>query len=171
MKTRLEMTGSSYRELIAHLLSNGGWREHAAFLFAETVLGSDKANFYVIEMRKLSAGDFAVQQGDYIELSDGVQAEVIKRAHDLGASLIEIHSHVGPWPAGFSIADRAGLRETVPHMWWRLDKKPYIALVVTETEFDALVWLDKPTVPRALDAWNVGEHTLFPTNNSLEGWQ
>ena len=155
---------------MAHLLSNGGWREHAAFLFAEASLDT-KANFDVIEIRKLSAGDFAVQHGDYIELSESTQAGLIKRAHDLGVSLVETHSHLGSWSAGFSIADRIGLRETVPHMWWRLHKRPYIALVVTETEFDALVWLDNPTVPCALDEWHVGERTLVPTNNSLEGWQ
>ena len=171
MNTRLNMPGTAYRELMAHLLSNGSWREQAAFLFAEVVLSKDEARFDVIETRKLSGDDFAVQEGDYIELSDSARAEVIKRAHDLAASLIEIHSHLGPWPAAFSIADRAGLRETVPHMWWRLDKKPYIALVVTNTEFDALVWLDNATVPRPLEGWNVGERTLIPTSNSLGGWQ
>ena len=171
MNTRLNMPGTAYRELIAHLLSNGSWREQASFLFAEAVLSRDEARFDVIETRKLSGDDFAVQEGDYIELSDGTRAEVIKRAHDLSASLIEIHSHLGPWPAAFSIADQAGLRETVPHMWWRLGKKPYIALVVTQKEFDALVWLDNPTVPQPLDAWDVGESTLSPTNNSLGGWR
>ena len=170
MNTRLEMPSSDYCELMAHLLSNSSSDEHAAFLFAEAVLCRDTANFDVIEVRKLSREDFVVQRGDCIELRDSTLAEVIKRAHDLGASLIEIHSHRGPWPAGFSIADRVGLHETVPHMWWRLAKKPYIALVVTDTEFDALVWLDNPKVPHRLDSWNVGVRTLVPTNNSLEGW-
>ena len=165
------MCASAHRELIAHLLSNEGWQEQAAFLFAETLLCAETASFEVVETRRLSRGDFAVQRGDYIELSDHSRAELIKRAHDLGASLVEIHSHLGPWPAGFSIADRTGLRETVPHMWWRLRQRPYIALVVTETGFDALAWLDNPVVPRALDAWEVGGRTLVPTNNSLGGWR
>ena len=55
----------------------------------------------------------------------------------MGASLVEMHSHIGPWPAGFSYADRLGLQETVPHMWWRLKKRPYLALVVTNCSFDA----------------------------------
>ena len=170
MKTRLRMPGSDYRQLRAHLLSNQGWREQAAFLFARADLCKESASFDVIETRKFSDGDFEIQRGDYLELSNSARAEVIKRAHDLGVSLIEIHSHLGPWPAAFSIADRAGLRETVPHMWWRLKKRPYIALVVTKTDFDALVWLDNPTVPRPLDAWDAGHQTLLPTNNSLGGW-
>ncbi len=154
-----------------HLLSTHTMREQAAFLFARAHRGGDEARFDVIETRKLAADDYAVQQKDYFELCDKSRAEVIKRAHDLSASLIEIHSHTGPWPAEFSISDWMGLRETVPHMWWRLDERPYIALVVTKTEFDALVWLDDPQVPRGLDAWQVDARTFLPTNNSLRGWQ
>ena len=171
MKIRLRMPAADYREIRRHLLPYSSWREQAAFLFAETVLSGDQASFDVIKMRKLSGADFALQRSDYIELSDSTRAEVIKRAHDLRASLIEIHSHLGPWPAKFSIADREGLRETVPYMWWRLKGMPYIALVLTETKFDALVWLDNPTLPRPLDTWEVGERTLLPTNNSLGGWR
>lgn len=170
MKTHLRMPGRDYRQLRKHLLSNQGGQEQAAFLFASADVCKERTSFEVIETRKLFDGDFEIQRGDYIELSDHARAEVIKRAHDLGTSLIEIHSHLGPWPAAFSIADRAGLRETVPHMWWRLRKRPYIALVVTKMEFDALVWLDNPTVPRPLDAWDAGRRTLLPTNNSLGGW-
>ena len=133
-------------------------------------MGFDLTHFTVVETRKLGREDFAVQEGHYIELADAARAALIKRAHDLGASLIEIHSHLGPWPAGFSPSDRSGLRETVSHMWWRLKSRPYLALVVTETGFDALVWLDNPTQPRTLDALLVGTMTLRPTNLSLEGW-
>lgn len=170
MNTRLCMPASDYRQLRAHLFPKRGWQEQAAFLFATAERSKEWVSFEVVETRTLSDGDFVTQRGDYLELSDNTRAGVIKRAHDLGASLIEIHSHLGPWPAAFSIADRAGLRETVPHMWWRLKGKPYIALVVTKTDFDALVWLDNPTVPRPLDAWDAGQQTFVPTNNSLGGW-
>ena len=33
-----------------------------------------------------------------------------------------------------------GLLETVPHMFWRLDNRPYVAIVVARSGFDALVW-------------------------------
>ena len=171
MKVSLITSGREHRKLMEHLLPTHTKREQAAFLFARAHHGGDEVRFEVIETRKLAADDFAVQQSDYFELCDESRAEVIKRAHDLRASLIEIHSHTGPWPAEFSISDRMGLRETVPHMWWRLDERPYIALVVTKTEFDALVWLDDPKVPRGLDAWRVEARLFFPTNNSLRGWR
>ena len=109
-------------------------------------------------------------QEDYLELADKTRAALIKRAHDLDTSLAELHSHPGPWPAGFSYADRLGLQETVPHMWWRLKKRPYLAIVVAKSGFDALLWLDNPKVPRPLDGIVEGSRVLKPTNFSLGGW-
>jgi len=172
MRTQLRIDAAGYRDLMTHLLprkENG--REQAAFLFARAGGSTDETVFDVIETRKLQAADFAVQGSDYIELADEARAGLIKQAHDLGASLVEIHSHLGPWPAAFSFSDRAGLRETVPEMWWRLDHRPYLALVVTRTEFDALVWLDNPSVPQSLDFWQAGSRRLTPANNSLGGWE
>ena len=99
-------------------------------------------------------------------MADGTRAALIKRAHDLEASLVEMHSHPAPWPAAFSYADRMGLSETVPHMWWRLNRRPYLAIVVSPSGFDALLWLDNATLPRALDTLKAGDRMLQPTNNS-----
>ena len=118
----------------------------------------------------MNAADFTHQEGDYLELEDRSRARLIKRAHDLDACLVELHSHPGSSIAAFSYADRVGLGETVPHMWWRLPKRPYLALVVTETGFDALVWLDNPRVPCRLDGLLAGSRLIRPTNESLEGW-
>jgi hypothetical protein len=170
MKTILEFTDGEYDGLMTHLLPQHTDREHAAFLFATSECTHFETRFRVIETRKLGPEHFAVQQGYYIELEDDVRAGLIKRAHDLGASLIEIHSHLGPWPAEFSVSDRQGLRDTVPHMFWRLKKRPYLALVTTKRDFDALVWITDPHVPHRLDAVIAGERALSPTNRSLGGW-
>ena len=112
------------------------------------------------------------KRDDYLAMADSTRAGLIKQAHDMAASLIEIHSHLGPvarsisrWRTG------RGLKETVPHMWWRLDRRPYLALVVAKSCFDALVWADNPTTPQALDGLLVDGQTLTPTNSSLWGWQ
>lgn len=154
-------------QVIAHLRSPG-LAEQAAFLFA--VRQPDTDQFDVVEGMLMTGGDLARQYSDYLELSDEARVRLIKRAHALSASLVELHSHPFPLPAAFSLADRDGLRETVPHMWWRLANRPYFAIVVGPHDFDALVWLDNPTVPRPLDALVAGGARLTPTNNSLEGW-
>lgn len=170
MKTILKMAGPLHKDLMAHLLPPESEQEQAAFLFVREQRDEEQAVFEVEEVAKLGGGDFVLQQGDYIEMMDEMRAGLIKRAHDTGTSLLEMHSHLGPWPAGFSYSDRLGLKETVPHMWWRLKKRPYLAIVVAASGFDALVWLDNPKLPRQLDALLAGDRILKPTNVSLGGW-
>ena len=171
MKAYLAIKGPAYRTLMAHLLPPDCHQEQAAFLFTHTQRELRKICFAVAGIKLLSPEDFTVQEGDYLAMADSTRAGLIKQAHDMAASLIEIHSHPGPWPAAFSLADREGLRETVPHMWWRLNRRPYLALVVARSGFDALVWVDNPTAPQALDGLLVDGRTLIPTNASLWGWQ
>ena len=170
MKTLLRFEDGLHEDLTAHLLPPEHHQEQAAFLFARTTRGEDEVVFDVMEAARLAPADFAYQEGDYLELADGTRASLIKRAHDLEASLVEMHSHIGPGPAAFSPSDRMGLKETVPHMWWRLKKRPYLAIVVARSGFDALVWIDDPKIPRALDGLVAGARLLKPTNNSLKGW-
>ncbi len=170
MKTILSTWGGLYAELIAHLFPADSTVEQAAFLFARCNRSHDQVVFETIESIKLGPDDFIAQEGAYLEMTDESRAALIKRAHDLDASLVEMHSHLGPWPAMFSPTDRTGLDQTVPHMWWRLRKRPYLALVFAPTGFDALLWLDDPKKPRALDGLLAGKELFTPTNKTLRRW-
>lgn len=171
MKIVLKMQDGLFNDLKGHLLPPNSSREEAAFLFAIPKPENENVVFEVIDMEKLTPDDFSAQLDDYLELADDTRGRLIKKAHQLGASLVEMHSHPGPWPAAFSYADRVGLKETVPHMWWRLPKRPYIAIVVAPSGFDALVWLDNPKIPSKLDGILAGHGLMQPTNHSLEGWK
>lgn len=170
MKTILKVPAHLYEEVLAHLLPPDSEKEQAVFLFLRESRSAEQVTFEAEEAVKLRDRDFEVQEADYLELADDTRARLIKRAHDSQTSLLEMHSHPGPWQAGFSASDRLGLKETVPHMWWRLKKRPYLAIVVAASGFDALVWLDNPKRPRQLDALVAGDRTLKPTNYSLGGW-
>jgi hypothetical protein len=170
MNSVLKLPPGLFEELLEHLLPARGRHEQAAFLFVTMNRLADHVSFDVLETTKLHAVDYETQATDYLELKDETRAQLIKRAHDLGASLVEMHSHPGPWPAAFSLADRMGLNETVPHMWWRLPKRPYLAIVVARTGFDALLWLDNPKMPRPLGCLLAGDRLLRPTNYSLGDW-
>ena len=171
MKTLLQFIPGTFEGLRAHLLPPNAWREEGAFLFAKISQTVDVLRFDVIETVKLTPDDFEAQFEDFLELADVTRVRLIKRAHALNASLVEMHSHPGPWPAAFSAADRAGLAETVPHMFWRLAKRPYAAIVVATSGFDALIWTEANGAPRPLDALIAGTQLLRPTNNSLKGWK
>jgi hypothetical protein len=170
VKSVLRLPEGLYENLLQHLLPPTPIAEEAAFLFVHEHRSSDGVQFDVLDSRKLGPSDFEIQAIDYLELRDQTRAALIARAHHLEASLVELHSHPGPFPAAFSVADRRGLAETVPHMWWRLKKRPYLAIVVAQTGFDALLWLESPTLPQALDGVLAGERWLQPTNQSLAGW-
>lgn len=170
MRTLLKLPAGVYEDLLDHLLPIGGEFEEAAFVFASTEETGNVVSFNFLEMAKLKPINFAARHNNYLELKETTRARLIKRAHDLKASMIELHSHIGPYPAVFSLSDRCGLKETVPHMWWRLSYRPYAAVVVTCESFDALVWVRNPHSPAPLDELVAGERILRPTNNSFEGW-
>jgi hypothetical protein len=167
VKTVIKLPAGAYEDLVAHLLPGDTPNEQAAFLFAAVKVTTRDVAFDVIDSAKLVAADFEVQAPDHLELADGTRARLIKRAHDLDASLIEVHSHPGPWDAAFSRSDLVGLSETVPHMWWRLKKRPYAAIVIAPSGFDAMLWLDGPLSPQQLDSLAVGSRILRPTNITI----
>ena len=156
--------------LWSHLLPAGTMREQAAFLFCSTETSGGGVVFEAIDQTCLHESDFAVQHTDHLELTHETRIRLIKRAHAMGASLTELHSHPGPWSAAFSSLDRIGLKETVPHMRWRLKKRPYLAIVVAPSGFDALVWSCDPKIPQPLVGIDVDGVLMTPTNASLGGW-
>jgi hypothetical protein len=88
---------------------------------------------------------------------------MIKRAHDLNASVIELHSHPFSKHAEFSPSDLSGFSEFIPHVWWRLKGRPYAAIVLAPTGFDSLAWLENPTTPNGLLQIQAGSTLITPT--------
>jgi hypothetical protein len=151
MRTLVELPTDTYKALWGHLLPEEVGQEEAAFVFAPCEIHNETGIFRYAEWYPVSPDGFASRSSFHFELSDKTRAAVIKRAHDLAASLVEFHSHTGPWPARFSPSDWAGFREFVPHIWWRLKGRAYAAVVVTATGFDGLVWRINPDKPERLD--------------------
>ena len=151
-----------YRMVRRHLLP--GWHrlEEAAFLYA--VPNEDA--FEYLEWFPVPASGFVSRSAYYLELNDETRAKVIKRAHDLGASIVELHSHVGRERARFSPSDFSGFRDFVPHVLWRLKHLPYLAVIMTRTGFDGFVWKPGLDAPERLHGIQVGSRLLAPTELS-----
>jgi hypothetical protein len=162
MSTRilLELAEGLYTQLHRHLIRRYGDVEQAAFGFAEKHGPAEDPLFRLVDWQPVPSEGFAVQTAYHFELSDEMRASVIKRAHDLGACLVEFHCHLGRWPASFSPSDRTGFEEFVPHVWWRLKGRPYIAVVVSRSSHDGLVWLEDPRSLKRLDGLLVGGRVL-----------
>lgn len=154
-----------------HLHPDVAESEEAAFIFARQEETDGRIVFRCIDWYPVPLDGFVIHSRYHIELTDETRARVIKRAHDLGASLVELHSHMGSALAGFSPSDRAGFKEFVPHVMWRLKGRPYLALVASKSSFDALVWMSAPTSPQRLDGLVAGETLLLPTRLSSLTWE
>jgi hypothetical protein len=171
MSVSISVPANLYDRLHAHLLPPDSPAEQAAFLFAKSTTAHVGCRFEVIDYLLIEPEGIEYHSLGYLELTDATRARVIKKAHDLGTSLIEMHSHRLPFPAVFSPTDIAGLREFVPHVWWRLKGKPYLALVVAPDSFDAFAWLTHPKKPKSIDYLLVGRRIIRPTGLSAKQWR
>jgi hypothetical protein len=166
---RITTSSESWGVVCRHLLPEPAGSEHAAFLFGN--FEPKHCLIRVTDYELLAPGDFIVQEIDYLELTDATRARLIKRAHDIGACLIEMHSHPGHAAAVFSVSDFIGLRETVPHMLWRLRGQPYAAIIVANSGFDGLAWYPGTIAPVGLEGVAIGSRMLVPTNLSVRRWR
>jgi Prokaryotic homologs of the JAB domain len=163
MKSYIRLEPQQLARCKEHLLPRDEKNEQGAFLFAETLRSEKELTFNVVDFWCLEGDDWDVQEPDFLELADNTRARIIKYAHDTRCSLIEVHSHPGPIPACFSIADIKGFYETVPNMMWRLKGAPYAALVFAEGSFDALVWSERGCYPTSALQILTGQKTYEPT--------
>lgn len=136
---KLQFTVEQFERVFTHLIPQPHHLELAAFVFA-SLEGQDA--LVCRDMWLLEASELAVQLPYHFELQDEVRGQVIKRAHDSGLIIVEMHSHLGDRPAEFSWSDLSGFDSWVKHVQWRLKGAPYGAVVVTQDSFDGFFWGD-----------------------------
>lgn len=168
MRTALSLPLEIYNELKAHLLPDDAEIEEAAMVFASVRNYADLMQLDYKDWYPVPSEDYVYQSSGYIELTDKARAAIIKHAHDLNACLVEFHSHPYPYEACFSWSDLLGFKEFVPHIWWRLPDRPYAAVVVSPSGFDALIWIDNPEDAKMLDAMKIGDQIMYPTGRTLK---
>lgn len=168
MAVELELPAGSYRNLRHHLLPKFPKNEEVVFVFVDSFKDDETLTFRFKDWYPLKPEDYVSRSASHLELTNQIKAEMIKKAHELGCSLIEFHSHLGQKSAKFSPTDWYGFEEFVPHVMWRLKGKPYCAVVVTTRSLDALVWIDKGADPISLSRIAVEGKTFTPTNNSID---
>lgn len=158
----LSLTERTSRAVRRHLIPWWHRVEEAAFLY---VVPGENGVFTCLEWYPVPASGFASRSAYSLELTDETRALVIKRAHDLDASLVELHSHIGRGPARFSPSDLAGFLDFVPHVFWRLKNRPYFAVVMTRTGLDGFAWTRDPRSPERLGGIQAGRRLI--TANGL----
>jgi hypothetical protein len=164
----LSFRAELYRELRAHLAPSD--QEQVAFLFTEPWRSNEPLR--VQKLYCVPPTNFDLQSAYHVTLADEVRGDVIRRAFELGGCLVEAHSHLGGAPAAFSSTDLAGFAEWVPHVLWRLARRPYLALVFAGETFDALVWREaeapEPLVGLTVDGGEVEKPTGMTQRRLME---
>ena len=165
----LHLPDSTWTAIQEHLLPKKARFEEAAFIFAAVEETPSAIDLQAIEWYPVPPDGFDVQSPRFLQLTDEIKARMIKRAHDLQAALIEVHSHPGQAVAAFSPSDLSGFEEVVPHVRWRLKARPYAAVVVANQTFDAFTWTGKETQARPLHALVADGKHFHPTRATLLG--
>ena len=173
MHAILRVPSGTISKLVAHLLPKGARSEEAAFGFATSASANGRLCFDLVDWLPIEPAGFAHRSAYYLELTDQTRQMLIKRAHDLGTSLIEFHSHPSATDADFSPSDFSGFREFVPHLLWRLKGRPYAAFVFTRHCFDGLAWMESADSPIAVagieEAWRLHSTTGLSFRSSNGG--
>jgi hypothetical protein len=166
MITILRTSKDQYSRLKRHLLK--GKTEQAAFLFCKWEEKADSITLVVQDIFPIQKKGFSYRSKYHISLADNIRPHIIKRAWDSKCTIVEAHSHRdSKWPAQFSPSDLHGFKEFVPHVRWRLRYPPYVALVFTDNNFDALVWSGNPGALHDLTMLEIETEKIYPTNKTL----
>lgn len=109
-----------------------------------------RRSFALREWRPIAADGYAVQNDYHVSLTDDAAGDIIRWAWADDACLVEAHSHRHQ-PAAFSPSDIYGFSDWVPHLFWRLAKRPYAALVIAGPTIDGLAWIDAADRPELIE--------------------
>lgn len=164
-KIYLKVTGSIFKKIKDFLLLDA--EERVVFLLINKTNEITKTIFEVKDFCLVQQNE--IDQSSYsVRLEQVIQAKIIKWAWNSGFALAEIHSHpFSTKNTAFSYSDIAGLKEFVPHVWWRLKNRPYIAMVFGKRDYDALAWVDSPRSPKKLEGILVESKLFRPTNSTI----
>jgi hypothetical protein len=167
MKREIHLSEGLHSVLKMHLFQND--LEQAAFLFCQYEETEDSIIMRPVEIYTVPAQAWDVQLDIYLQMSDAERGKILKMARDKRLALIDCHSHPhSNSDVWFSPSDVAGITEFAAYVKWKLNGKPFAAIVWGEQSMDSVMWSGDFAVASALDGLRVvgGEATnLKPTGS------
>lgn len=160
MSIRMKITASNF-DAMRRALARPEEVVFAYATFADDI-------FSIVDFETVQGADVESRSDFHVTLADEIRPRLIKAAADRALCMIEAHSHGPCGYAQFSPTDLTGFAEWVPHVRWRLAGRPYAALVMAGTTWDALAWVDDgpPQGVTAIDITSGAQSdaTITPTN-------
>lgn len=139
MKKVITIPCPQYQALRRHLFQSKV--EQGAFLFARPEMEATELRLIVEEFYLVPPRGWEVQIEVYLQMRDSERAKIMKRARDKNLAAIDCHSHPGAGgDVWFSPSDVAGITEFAQYARWKLDGKPFAAVVWAEKSIDAVIW-------------------------------
>ena len=127
------------RKVYAHLFQ--GDLEQGGFLFSRVIGSHGELRLEAVSAYLVDPSGWEVQTKDHLELKDTERSKIMKMAREGGYALVDCHSHPGSnglvW---FSYSDRCGIADFSAYVKWKLDGRPYVAMVWGESSIDAVAW-------------------------------
>jgi hypothetical protein len=115
--------------------------EQGAFMFARPERSRDQLNLIVEDFYLVPPFGWEVQMDVYLEMKDSERGKIMKIARDKGLAAIDSHSHPrADDDVWFSPSDITGITEFSEYAKWKLDGKPFAAMVWGERSIDGVVW-------------------------------
>ncbi len=139
MNNTIFIPSSIAATLHQHLFQNEV--EQGAFLFAKAGCDAGRLHLDVTDFYLVPARGWEVQMEVYLQMKDSERAKIMKLARDKNLCAIDCHSHPHAGDdVWFSPSDVAGIREFARYAKWKLDGKPFGAMVWGEQSVDAVLW-------------------------------
>lgn len=152
------------RAVRGHLFQNRV--EQGAFLFARIVRHRAEMLLEVEDGYLIPAEGWRVQTEIHLEMHDAERARIMKLARDKGLAIVDCHSHIASFEdVAFSPSDIIGITEFAAYAKWKLDGKPYAAIIWGELSVDAVIWVGdfrQAQRVRSIIIRNGGTDTLIP---------
>lgn len=173
MKTSIFIPAMIADTLRAHLFQNEV--EQGAFLFARAEQTADTLSLVAEESYLVPARGWEVQMDVYLQMKDSERGKIMQMARAKKLCAIDCHSH--PYSGGdvwFSPSDVAGITDFAAYAKWKLDGRPFAAMVWGETSVDAVMWsgdFGGPTVPDEIRIVGGPPDTFIPTHSWFQSPQ
>ena len=142
MKTIISIPSDIAARLQNHLFQ--GELEQGAFLFATPDIKKHTITLQVSDLYLVPADGWQVQLDVYLEMKDSERARIMAIARKNQYAVIDCHSHPGSDGAvAFSPSDCTGIADFAQYAKWKLDGKPFAAIVWGEESVDAVIWYEE----------------------------
>jgi hypothetical protein len=156
MNTQLILPNILHQQMMAHLFQND--LEQAVFLFARPEIVGDLVTLTAVELYAVPAEGWEVQLEMHLRMTDAERGKILKLARDKNLALIDCHSHPHSGDdVWFSGSDVSGTTDFAAYVNWKLDGKPFAAMVWGEKSVDAVMWHGDFAAPETLARICIGD--------------